>query len=151
MLLPVTRGDKHTTFNWTDPKPGPGIRINRDLADEFVRLRGGIEEWPSATLRPEDVPSPTATWSQICSFASHLNGYEHYEFDALYAGARASADYFKKNGAIDRSQDLDQLRSWLWAENRAARYAGGPPSKDRVPYIRALVGAIHSRVEARAD
>jgi hypothetical protein len=145
----VTDEDEKTTFNWTDPKPGPAM--NPDLADEFVRLRHGIEEWPSATLRPEDVPTPTATWSEICSFASHLNGYERYEFHALYEGALASADYFKQNGAIDPSLDLVQLRSWLWAENRAARYAGGPPSTDRVPYIRALVEAIRSGVEARAD
>jgi hypothetical protein len=116
--------------------------MNPDLADEFVRRRRGIEEWPSARLRPEDVPSPTATWSEICSFAGRLNGYERYEFHALYEGARASAVYFKENGAIDRSLDLDQLRSWLWAENRYHRYAGHPPSKDRVPYIRALVEAI---------
>ena len=75
---------------------------------------------------------------RICWFAAHLNGYEHYGFDALGGMANASVEHFKRNSAVDGSLDLDQLRSCLFFEYRRYHHFSHAPSTADTPYIRAL-------------
>jgi hypothetical protein len=145
--MPVTASDEPTVLDWPYPEPGPGMEPDDPGAD-FRWPTYELEDWPSADLRPDDLPGPTATWSEITWFAAHLDGYERFGSDAVGEMANASVGYWNQHSEIDRTRDLDQLRGCLFFEYRRFHHFGHAPSTADTPYIRALVDAIRQQVEA---
>lgn len=90
-------------------------------------------------LRPEDIPLPNATWTEIGEFALTFDGYEHwgsFEKCAEVANARDP-------------QNLQELLTCLFFEQRRWRHFGyGPEGKD-LEYIRGLVEWIRTEVGGR--
>ena len=146
--MPAT-DDTKPVFVWPDPEPGPGM-VADDGEPDFEWPTYDIKDWPTEDLRPEDVPSPSATWSEIIWFAAHFDGYDHFGHPCVAQTANASADFWREHGKIDQSLDLDGLRGCLFFEHRRYRHFGHAPSTSETPYIRALVEAIRQKVIAAA-
>lgn len=135
-----------TVIDWPYPEPGPGMFAD-DPADEFQWPTFDIEDVPSELLSLSDVPSATATWSEISFFATHLNGYERFGDRLVGEMANTARQYFDDYLRIDPSLNLDQLRGCLFFEYRRFHHFSHAPGADDTPYIRSLVEAIRAKVD----
>lgn len=138
-----------SVFEWPYPEPGPGM-VTEDHAHEFEWPTFDVPQTESGLLTPGDVPGPNATWSEICFFAAHFNGYERFgDFDEGGVGelANAARKYFDDYLDVDRSLDLDQLRGCLFFEYRRFHHFSHAPGAADTPYLRSLVEAIRARVD----
>lgn len=87
---------------------------------------------PNHALRPEHLPPPDASWSEIASFALTFDGYEaNGSFEAAADIANAQ-----------RHDSLSDLRTCLFFELRRQRHAWGPPDEELIAYVRGLVEQI---------
>jgi hypothetical protein len=114
-------------MDWPHPEPGLGM-----MDDDLV-----LEQGTTAI----GVPGPDATWAQITRFGSEVDGYRSHG-NALGDLANASVEFFRRNGSIDPTIALDDLRACLFFETRRYHHFGHAPGMDDTPYIRALVLAI---------
>ena len=76
---------------------------------------------PNEALRPEHLPAPDASWSELGSFALTFDGYEacgSFEAAAEVADAR-------------RHDSLSDLRTCLFCEQRRMRHAGTEPEGEQ--------------------
>jgi hypothetical protein len=113
-----------------------------------------MHDIPNDELRPQNVPGPNAPWQPtVAEFALTFDGYEAMGgFGRLSSYAQRTYQRWKDDGRLP--QDLRQLRSCLFMEQRAARwaeYGAGGPSDEQVEYAHALIDAIRTLVATRAD
>lgn len=84
------------------------------------------------SLKLSDIPAPGATWTQIGEFALTFDGYEYW-------------GSFEKCAEIANGhnpQDLIELRTCLFFEQRRWRHYGLTPEDEDLDYIRGLVESI---------
>jgi hypothetical protein len=139
--MPIADSGKQTVVDWPYPAPGPGM-VADDLGEEFVWPARETRETPTDVLRPEQVPGPSATWSEITWFAAQFDGYSHYGNRRLGDLANGSVAYWERQHLIDAGLSLDDLRGCLFFEYRRYHHFGHVPSSEQTPYLRALVEAI---------
>ena len=95
------------------------------------------QEIPSETLKSTDVPEAGAAWSEIQEFALTFNGYSFWNgFDRCAAIANAK-----------QPQNLTELRTCLFFEQRRWRHFGETPDAESMAYIRTLVNGIREEVD----
>ncbi len=95
-------------------------------------------------LDEESIPGPNAPWMpDIAEFALTFDGYE-----ALgdRTGDLANATKHKWTETRALPDDLIELRSCLFFEQRRYRHFGWGPDEDAMAYVRALVEAIRALV-----
>ena len=118
--------------------------------DDFDGPRDGEFAEFHRTLAEESIPGPGAPWGpDIAEFALTFDGYE-----ALgdRTGDLANATKYKWTETRALPDDLVELRSCLFFEQRRYRHFGWDPEEDAMAYIRALIEAIRTRVvEAKGD
>ena len=91
------------------------------------------------SLKPADIPSPSATWTEIGEFALTFNGYEYWGSFAKCAEIANARD----------PQDLLELRTCLFFEQRRFRHFGWAPDGEDMDYIRGLVELVREFAEAK--
>ncbi len=93
-------------------------------------------------LRVEDLPSPSADWAAIQTFALTFDAYTHW-------------GSFEKCAEIANKREastLTELRTCLFFEQRRWRHFGDDPEKDDLAYMHRLIEGIQSRLlENQAD
>jgi hypothetical protein len=93
---------------------------------------------PTAKLRLEDLPGPSASWSEISEFALTFDGYaeaESFENAARIANER-------------RCESLQDLRMCLFFEQRRFRHFGHDPEGDDLRYVAGLVDKIREYISS---
>lgn len=100
----------------------------------------------TGNLKPDDIPSPKASWRTISDFALSFDGYERFGNKRLASLANSSRKFFSEKGGLPELS-LDELRCCLFFEQRRFRHFGCDPEKDDLLYIRAVVVAIREQVE----
>jgi hypothetical protein len=130
-------------MDWPHPEPGPGMDMQPS------RSARGSSRLPSLqdTVQPGSVPSPTAGWAEISRFALTFDGYKRLGGNETLAElANASSDHFRRKGFLQQL-DLDQLRGYLFFEQRRHHHFGHAPDAETASYIKALVEAIRVQTE----
>jgi hypothetical protein len=135
---PVTSSEPDL-IEWPYPEPGPGM-VPDDPASDFRWPWSEPPQVPNDELRPEDVPSSDATWSEIEWFAAQFDGYGHYRGNERLAevanGVRAAWD---DDGSIPPKLSLSDLRGCLFfathsdARPRHQARPGSGPTRRRRP------------------
>ena len=116
-------------------------------------LDGPLDEFPDRQrdLTLESVPSPDAPWyPDIADFALTFNGYEALGGMGPLAETanRVQSEWTLENDKLP--DDLVELRSCLFFEQRRDHFGQGPDERD-MPYLRTLVAAIRQRVVNRSS
>lgn len=110
----------------------------------FNSPRDGESAGYRRTLAEEPIPGPSAPWMpDISKFALTFDGYQALG-DRVGDLANATQYEWSENGALP--DDLIELRSCLFFEQRRYRHFGWNPDEDAMAYIRALIEAIRARV-----
>jgi hypothetical protein len=102
---------------------------------------------PNSQLLISDLPSRRASWKNILPFAHSFNGYEHCgSVQKCRSIAIHGVSLHKAN--LDLTQSLTDLRTCLFFEARRWKNLEKTPTKSGITYIRALLEAIRTRVQA---
>jgi hypothetical protein len=133
-------------FDLPYPAPGPDM-VPDDPAKRF-HWPGDAHDVPNEELRPNNVPGPTASWTEITWFAAHFDGYHHYGHERLADLANGTASEFSNSGAIPDRLDLSDLRACLFFEHRRHHHFGHAPDTHPTAYIRGLIEKIRQQVLA---
>lgn len=90
------------------------------------------------------LPSPGADWEEIMEFALRFDGYEYWgSFEKCAKIANEWSDRFARDGSLP--DNLAELRTCLFFEQRRYRHFERAPEGEEMVYIRALVEAIRER------
>jgi hypothetical protein len=96
-------------------------------------------------LTEDNLPPPEAKWEDIWEFALTFNGYKYSDKCADIANNA----YSKYNEAKQLPDDLSDLRSCLFFEQRRWRHFGKNPDEQTMDYIHALIESIRNQVLTR--
>jgi hypothetical protein len=96
-------------------------------------------------LRFDQVPAVDATWGEIAEFALCFDGYEYKDGNERLKGF-ANEAFARWERSKELPDDLDDLRSALFGEQRRHKWTDMEGDHDHMPYIRALITAIRERV-----
>lgn len=99
-------------------------------------------------LQLVDLPAQDATWGEIIPLAITFDGYTYWGDFTTCAqlGNRIHNAFYEGEELPD---DLTQLRTALFFEQRRYHHFGYPPGESDLDYIRALVKAITIQVEKK--
>ena len=93
---------------------------------------------PNESLHLADIPTPDADITEIEHFALTFNGYEHW----------GSLEQCAAVANSQRHDNLTDLRTCLFFEQRRWRHFGASPRPEAKAYVRSLIAKIRARVEA---
>ncbi len=111
-----------------------------------VDVRRFLKLISSDALSATDVPAATASWQRISLFAVTMDGWS-VSPEQCADIANTMAARYRSTGQLP--DDLTELRTALFFEQRRYRHIGEAPRGEEMAYIRALVEAIRTAVTAR--
>jgi hypothetical protein len=104
------------------------------------------DQVPNERLKATALPSVTASWHTIGTFALTLDGYRAIGQREGGQLANRVKDEFAKNATSLQSLSLTELRACLFFEQRRFHHFGWEPQgSDRI-YVNAILEAIQGRV-----
>jgi hypothetical protein len=102
---------------------------------------------PHYELRVDELPAPTASWSEMAVFAEFFPDQVVFpEKELLESFAIAARKEFERDGRLP--EGLTMLRAALAAERHFPHYDGPRGDPERIRYSHALVADIQRLVEA---
>jgi hypothetical protein len=109
------------------------------------------DQVPNKRLKAMAVPSVTASWHAIGSFALTLDGYQAIGQRECGQLANRVKSEFARNTAPLQSLSLTELRACLFFEQRRFHHFGWEPEGSDIEYVHALLETIRSRIDATND
>lgn len=106
-----------------------------------------LREIPNDELTSEMLPSPLAGWKEIGRFALTFHAYAHFSGPELKGLRESVADAFRSSTGLGIFTIIE-LRACLFCEQRYYRWMDRQPNENEMTYIRALLEALRSKIEA---
>ena len=98
-------------------------------------------------LKETDIPPAGSSWLEIRSFASSFYGYDYFgSTGACTIFANEASKNFNEHNTLP--DELSELRSCLFFEQRRIVHFGSSPDEKKMLYIHALLEKMREKVKA---
>ena len=101
---------------------------------------------PNSQLRAGRLPPPGSDWELVQRFALTFDGYKH-----CGSVARCATIANRRRNGEGGHENLSELRSCLFFEQRRYHHCGYGPEREDMNYIHSLLEDIRARVKAASD